>query len=137
MNDFAGMEELLNDFLLEAGDMQAAQAQVGLALAAVDQWGMTGRMDIGYLWTHLPEPPWALLERSGARQSLRPFSRLAAPIWVAASVAYLRDRETLQDRMGGRQRGAAAAGGGGRGAAKGRGRGKRKGAEDAPAPAAA
>lgn len=131
--------------LLEAGDPAGGQALVGIALAAVDQWGMSGRMDVGYLWTHLPEPPWAILERGAHRQSLRPFSRLAAPMWVAASVAYLRDMETLQDRLGPRNRGSS----GGSGAAadparsaqavpgRGRRRGRGRGAEGAGAAPAA
>ena len=92
---------------LELGETEAAHALTGIGLASVDQWSMTGRMDMGYLWTHLPEPPWNVVARRPDSQGLRLFSRLAEPAWVAASVAFLKDMDAMQERLGtvGRGRG--------------------------------
>ena len=89
--------------LLELERVAAAQALVGTSLAAVDQWGRTGRLDVGYLWTHLPEPPWGLLQRPAAQSPLTPFSTLASPAWAAMAAAYLRDMEALEERLGRRE----------------------------------
>jgi len=88
--------------LMEVGAHDEAHALLGLGLAAVEQWGLSGRLDLGYLWTHLPEPPWGVLQRPPQQISLRPYSRLAEPSWVAAMVAYLKDLEAMEDRLGGR-----------------------------------
>ncbi len=65
---------------LELGQAQEAHAMCGLGLAALDQLAISGNVDIGYLWCHLPEPPFNTMQRSGnTAQELRPFSQLAHP----------------------------------------------------------
>ncbi len=92
---------------LELGQTDAAQALTATALAATDQWGITGDLEVGFLWTHLPEPPWALLQRGGgASASSQPYTPLAPPRWVAATVAYLKDMDVLTQHLDGRRRGA-------------------------------
>ena len=65
---------------------------------------MTGRLDLGYQWTHLPEPPWGVLQRPAHQGGLRPYTCLAESTWVAAMVVYLKDLEAMEDRMGQRHR---------------------------------
>ena len=57
-------------------------------------------MDVGYLWTHLPDPPWASVTRTPMQSQLQPFTPLAPPSWAAMSAAYIRDMETLEERLG-------------------------------------
>ena len=85
---------------LELGQVDRAHALTGIALAAVDQWMISGRLDFGYLWTHLEEPPWNVIERGARTSQVRPYSRLAPATWVATTVAYLRDMDALRERMG-------------------------------------
>ena len=86
--------------LLETNRPLAAQALVGTCLGAVDQWGRNGRLDVGFLYTHLPEPPAGCLTRAPQGSQLEPFSRLAPPSWAAGAAAYLRDMEVLDERLG-------------------------------------
>ena len=85
---------------MELGQTEHAHALTGIALAAVDQWMISGRLDFGYLWTHLEEPPWNVIERGPRSSHVRPYSRLAPAAWVATTVAYLRDMDALRERMG-------------------------------------
>ena len=119
-----------------------------LGLAAAEQTTLDeGRWNIAFLFTHLPEPPWALL---GSRQPDpgTPFSKLADPRWTAALMGYMKDVEALRAQRqqlargrGGRVAGAASSTQGGseeepRGRGRGRSRstrGGRKGEEAAEA----
>ena len=89
---------------LGLGETQHAHALTGVGLAALDQWGISNSLDMGYLWTHLPDPAWSLMQRSGPQRGLRPYSQLASPRWVAATVAYLRDLDAMEERMHGQAR---------------------------------
>ena len=57
-------------------------------------------MDVGYLWTHLPEPPWGSIMRTSSSSTMQPFTPLAPPSWAAMSAAYIRDMEVLEERLG-------------------------------------
>ena len=83
---------------LEGGEPMQAQALCGAALAACDQWGRSNRLDTGYLWCHIPEPP-ASLSRSQPSSSLEPFTQMVPPMWTAATAAYLRDMELLENQL--------------------------------------
>ena len=61
-------------------------------------------MEVGYLWTHLPDPPWASMSRTAVQSQLQPFSRLATPAWASMSAAYIRDMEVLEERLGQKQK---------------------------------
>ena len=84
---------------LESSQPASAQALCGTALAAVDQWGKCGRLDIGYLFTHLPEPAWGSLSRPSNSGQLEPFTNILPQSWSAVTAAYLRDVEALEDRF--------------------------------------
>ena len=83
---------------MEAGEGMQAQALCGAALAACDQWGRSGRLDTGYLWCHVPEPP-STLTRTHPSSSLEPFTPLVPPVWTAATAAYLKDIEVVEGRL--------------------------------------
>lgn len=53
--------------------MAAAQALVGRGMAAVDQMARGGAPSLGFLWTHLPEPPWGVVERPACSE-MAPYS---------------------------------------------------------------
>ena len=52
-------------------------------------------MEVPYLMTHLPPPPWSQLMRTADREELRPYTRLAPPAAVASVVAYLKDMSAV------------------------------------------
>ena len=97
---------------LELGETEAAQALVGRGLAAVDQTARGSRPSMGFLWTHLPEPPWGVVERP-VRMEQTPYSALVSPALVAASVAYLKDMDAMEDRLGLKPKGNSQASAGG------------------------
>ena len=98
---------------LEVGEVAAAQALVGRGMAAVDQVSKGGSASMGFLWTHLPEPPWGIIDRP-SRAEQRPYSALAPPSLVAASVAYLKDMDAMAERLGRHPPRASGGGGGGK-----------------------
>ena len=84
---------------LEQEQYLAAQALVGRGMASVDQLSRGGAASLGFLWTHLPEPPWGVVERP-AMYDMKPYSLLVPPALVAASVAYLKDLDAMAERLG-------------------------------------
>ena len=84
---------------LELGEATAAQALTGRGMAAIDQMSRGGSASLGFLWTHLPDPPWGVVDRQ-PQASLTPYSPLVSPALVAASVAYLRDLDGMAERLG-------------------------------------
>ena len=84
---------------LETGQVEAAHASTAVAMCAIDQWGISQNLEFGYLWTHLSDPPFSHMSRNSRTRDLRPFSKLVPPRWVAASAAYLRDMDSLADRI--------------------------------------
>lgn len=58
-----------------------------------------GRTQTAWLLLGLPEPNWAVTSQNRRRQALQPFARLAAPQWVAANVAFLRDLDFMETRL--------------------------------------
>ena len=57
-----------------------------------------GRLPLAWLLGGYPEPSPAVFA-SRKRTTLKPFSRLSAPAWVAANLAYLRDLDWIETRM--------------------------------------
>jgi len=122
---------------LELGETEAAQALVGRGLAAVDQTARGSRASLGFLWTHLPESPWGVLDRP-ARAEQQPYSLLAPPALVASSVAYLKDLDAMQERLAPQRPPAGDAATGWQGAeAKAKAKGQPKGRADRKAAAKA
>eukprot|EP00438_Fugacium_kawagutii_P010065 Skav222714 [mRNA] locus=scaffold1661:316303:318021:- [translate_table: standard] len=62
---------------------------------ALDQ----GKLQLGWLLTGLAEPNHQVHFGHAKRPGLKPFSRLASPLWVSANLAYLRDLDYLESRM--------------------------------------
>ena len=84
--------------LMELDQVDRAHAEVGLAMMALEQVTLDDRWDLAYLLTHQAEPSAQMMGRQPERSSLRPFSRLAEPRWIAAAVGYLRDIDLMAER---------------------------------------
>ena len=75
---------------------------ISRGLMFVEQCALdAGRAQTAWLLVGLPEPNWAVTSQNRRRQALQPFSRLAAPQWVAANVAFLRDLDFMETRLKG------------------------------------
>ena len=59
----------------------------------------SGRMQLSWLLTGQQEPPFQILMSNKRRVGLQPFSRLAAPIWISANLAYVKDLDTLESKV--------------------------------------
>lgn len=59
----------------------------------------SGKLQVGWLLTGVAEPPLHLMTTRQKHPGLQPFSRLSAPGWVAANLAYLRDLDFLESRV--------------------------------------
>ena len=73
----------------------AAKVLIFCEQVALDQ----GRMALGWLMTGQQEPPFQILQSNRKRPGLQPFTRLAAPAWVSANLAYVRDLDMLESKM--------------------------------------
>ena len=82
-----------------AEDVVGAQVLIGRGLATIDQMSRGGSTALANLWTHLPEPPWGIVERQ-ARAFLAPYTPLIPPVLIASSVAYLKDLDAMGERLG-------------------------------------
>lgn len=58
-----------------------------------------GKIDLAWLMTGFAEPSHHLNFPLKKTPGLKPFSRLASPLWVSANLAYLRDLDFLESRM--------------------------------------
>ena len=58
-----------------------------------------GRTTMGWLLSAVAEPNFAAIERNKQRRGLRPYSRLASPSWVAATIAFLKDMDYMESRL--------------------------------------
>lgn len=58
-----------------------------------------GRMTMAWLLVGLPEPNWAIIEKNQVRRTIRPFSKLARPAWMAANLAFLKDLDYMETRL--------------------------------------
>ena len=69
------------------------------------------RLELGWLMSGFPEPNTHLHFSVKRTPGLKPFTRLASPLWVSANLAYLRDLDYLESRMAtlGRDKGKPAA----------------------------
>ena len=59
----------------------------------------SGKIQVGWLLTGVAEPPFHLLTSRQKHPGLQQFSRLSAPGWVAANLAFLRDLDFLESRV--------------------------------------
>lgn len=79
------------------GLSERAMGVLSLLLVGCEQTALDeGRWPVGWLMTLLPEPPWGSMGKRPMEGSLRPFSKIADPRWVAAAVSYVRDVDRLQ-----------------------------------------
>ncbi len=66
----------------------------------VEQTGLgQGKMQLAWLLTGYTEPNQAVLFSNRYTPGLKPFSRLAAPSWVSANLAYLKDLDYAESRI--------------------------------------
>ena len=73
---------------------------VAKAMFFIEQAGLdAGKTKLAWLLTGLPEPPFNLFLTSRQRTGLEPFSRLCAPAWVSANLAYVKDLDVLESKM--------------------------------------
>ena len=80
------------------GQWLRGEALLYLGLVALEQsLHDSGRWGMAWLLTHLPEPPWHVLQSSAQPDGLRPFGRLADPKWTAAAMCYVRDAASLAE----------------------------------------
>lgn len=75
---------------------------ISRGLLMVEQTAMdSGKTQMGWLLTGLPEPNWALVVQNKRRVGIQPFCKLSQPSWIAANVAFLKDLDFLENRMRG------------------------------------
>ena len=83
----------------EAGNNQML-GFLGLLLMFVEQVALDqGRLQLGWLLTGLPEPNHHVHFSFKKKPGLKPFSRLASPVWVSANLAYLKDLDFFANRL--------------------------------------
>ena len=73
----------------------AMKGMVFVEQTAID----SGRTNLSWLLTGLPEPNFQLCQRNRQRSQLQPFSKLANPAWVAANISYLKDLDFLEGKI--------------------------------------
>lgn len=73
----------------------AARGMLFIDQAATD----FGRTTLAWLLTSLPEPQYSITQRNRNKASMSPFTRLAAPSWIAANVSYMKDLDYLEGRI--------------------------------------
>ena len=78
--------------LMFMGKYDQAEALGLLLCACFEQVGLNhGRWSLGWLLTHLSEPPSEAVSRKAPKEQIRPYARLANPTWIAACVGYMND----------------------------------------------
>ena len=83
----------------ESGQGHRVHALIAAGMLFVEQAALDrGRYELAWLFTGLEEPAWHLTTAHTSRQGGQPFSRFAAPRWMAANMAYLRDLDYLESR---------------------------------------
>lgn len=70
-------------------------AGIDVEQVALDQ----GRVQLAWLLMGLSEPNHQVHFKHRNTPGLKPFSRLANPVWISANLAYLRDLDFLESRM--------------------------------------
>ena len=83
--------------LLARGEARGAADTIALMMVFIEQTILDGSPDLGWLLTHLPDPPNAVfLERATTpTTTLRPFSPLADQRLLATTLAYVKELDTL------------------------------------------
>ena len=80
----------------------AGKVLMFLEQAALDQ----GRLQLAWLLTGRQDPPFNLLQSNKKKTGLFPFSKLAAPPWIAANLAFVKDIDMLESKTLAMQKGA-------------------------------
>ena len=93
--------------MMGRGQWHLAEATMSVLLAGLEQSLLDyGRWNLGWLFCHLPDPPWHLLATAPPADPARPYGKLAPASWVVAASAYVKDAAALEElrRRGGRSR---------------------------------
>jgi len=100
-------------------ELHRARARTELLLCAAEQSSLdAGNWDLGWLWTHIPEPPFHKIEKVQGERSLTVHATGVDKRYVAAGLAWLRDEDQILGRR--------------KEPRKGKGKGKKKDKDDAP-----
>jgi len=80
---------------------ELSRALANLGVAAYEQCALEGGSNwtIPWLLTTVPEPPWALVQRTLQGSILHPHSKLLDPRWAVAVGGYVADTVKLQERL--------------------------------------
>lgn len=82
------------------GQNQQMLGYLGLVLMFIEQVALDqGRLQLGWLLTGLAEPNHHVHFNHQKRPGLKPFCRLANPIWVSANLAFLKELDFIEGRM--------------------------------------
>ena len=69
-----------------------------LLMAAIEQVTLDeGRWALGWLYTHLPQPPWSRISHKPAHDPLRPHPKMLPESWAAAAAGYVKEMSTLTE----------------------------------------
>ena len=83
---------------MQAGMWIEADMTCGLLLCAVEQAAREKwHWQTAWLLTHLPEPPFHLVQRDPDPSTVRPFSKLADPSWTVAAMQMSTDAAKLSE----------------------------------------
>lgn len=73
---------------------------MGRMMIYIEQTALdSGRTQLSWLLTGLQDPPYHLLVNHRRRPGMEPFSRLCAPSWISANLAYVKDLDYIEARM--------------------------------------
>lgn len=73
---------------------------MGRMMMYIEQTALdSGRTQLSWLLTGLQDPPYHLLVNHRRRPGMEPFSRLCAPSWISANLAYVKDLDYIEARM--------------------------------------
>jgi len=85
--------------LAEQGDWPQLHAQLAAGAVFLEQAAMDeGRLEVGWLFTGLLEPPFNITNQNSKRKGAQSFAHLAHPRWLAANLAYLKDLDFFDNR---------------------------------------
>ena len=85
--------------IAQSSNNHEMQGFLARMLFFVEQSALDGKVDLGWLMAGFPEPNAHLHFSTKRVPGLKPFTRLASPLWVSANLAFLRDLDYLEGRI--------------------------------------
>ena len=85
--------------IAQSSNNHEMQGFLARMLFFVEQSALDGKVDLGWLMAGFPEPNTHLHFSTKRVPGLKPFTRLASPLWVSANLAFLRDLDYLEGRI--------------------------------------